>query len=203
MLKVLYLGTLLCGVHSRNKSRKELPKFTAAEKEAHTASAWEDELADIEAAAQENRANGRRGEVIVTKLRMMRAPEYHKGYLKVFPNFKHQGRKDGYGCKKLSPMFLGPVNHGQPGLPPALNIENFHQGSKCFEEETDKDGNPSEKYAKNRLEFYKDPVPHRHKYHGKEQNKNIPKYFVWVDKEGEEHHLKYVSALLSLFLLVC
>jgi hypothetical protein len=86
------------------------------------------------------RENERRGDVIVTKLRMMKSPEYNKGFLKVFPNFKHQGRKDGYGCKKLSPMFLGPVQHGQPGLPPSENIENFHQGSKCFEEEIDEVG---------------------------------------------------------------
>jgi hypothetical protein len=49
-------------------------------------------------------------------------------------------------------------------------------------------------YEKNRLEFYKDTVAHRHKYHGKEKNKNIPKYFVWLDKEGKEHHLSYVES---------
>ena len=168
-------ASLLCGVHSRNRARNDLPKFSPSEKKVKAASAWE-ELAEIEEAAKENRENGRRGEVIVTKLRMMRAPEHRKGFLKVFPNFKHQGRKDGYGCRKLSPMFLGPVQHGQPGLPPAQNIENFHQGSKCFVEEMDEDGNPSSVFQENRLEFYKDLVPHRHKYHGNDgQNKNIPK----------------------------
>jgi hypothetical protein len=188
-------GSLLCGVHSRKKTRTELPKFTSSEKATQAAQAWEDELAEIEAAATENLENGRRGEVIVTKLRMMKAPDHRKGYLKVFPNFKHQGRKDGFGCRQLSPMYLGPVNHGQPGLPPSQNIENFHQGSKCFAQEVDKHGNPSQLYAKNRLEFYNDPVPHRHKFHGDDkQNKNIPKYFVWVDKEGKEHHLSYIES---------
>jgi hypothetical protein len=112
----------------------------------------------------------------------MKEPEHHKGFLKVFPNFKHQGRKDGYGCKSLSPMYLGPVHHGQPGLPAAENIENFHQGSKCFEEETDEEGNPSEVYVENRLKFYKDPIPHRHKYHGKEKNKNTP--LLCVGRQG-------------------
>lgn len=153
-----------------------------------------EESEKVEEAAEENRENGKRGKVIVSKLRMMKSPEYHEGFLKVFPNFKHQNRKDGFGCKSLSPMFLGPVNHGQPGLPAALNIENFHQGSKCFEEEVDEDGNPSEVYEENREKFYKDPVPHRHKYHGKEKNKNIPKYFVWRDKEGEEHQLTYIQS---------
>jgi cytochrome c2 len=52
-------GTLLCGVHSRNKARKELPKFSSSEKEAHAAQAWEDEQAEIEAAAEENRLHSK------------------------------------------------------------------------------------------------------------------------------------------------
>lgn len=187
-------GSLFCGVHSKNKKRKELPKFTASEKKKHTDKQLEKENEEIEEAAEENRREGKKGEVIVTKLRMMKNPEYNKGFLKVFPNFKHQGRKDGYGCMKLSPMFLGPVKHGQPDLPDSLNIENFHQGSKCFDEEVDDDGNPSEVYDENRERFYNDPVPHRHKYHGKEKNKNIPRYFVWRDKEGEEHKLHYIHS---------
>jgi hypothetical protein len=58
---------------------------------------------------------------------MMKNPEHIEGFLKVFPNYKHQNRQDGFGCMKLSPKYLGPVDHGQPDLPPALNIENFHQ----------------------------------------------------------------------------
>ncbi len=58
----------------------------------------------------------------------------------------------------------------------------------------DENGNPSELYVKNRLAFYLDPVPHRHKYVGTETNKNIPKFFVWRDKEGKEHRLTYVES---------
>ncbi len=114
--------------------------------------------------------------------------------MNVFPNFKHQNRKDGYGCRKLSPMYLGPVEHGQPNLPPSKNIENFHQFSKVFQEEVDKDGNPSKLFYKNRLSGYLDDTPHRHKFKGKEKNKNIPLYFMWVDKDGKEHRLDYITS---------
>ncbi len=124
----------------------------------------------------------------------MKSPENHKGYLKVFPNFRHQTRKDGFGCAQLSPMNLGPVHHGQPGLSPALNIENFHQGSKCFQQEVGPDGNPSTLFYENQQRFFEDPEPYRHKYKGKEKNKNIPLYFVWIDQNGQEHHLTYVES---------
>ena len=61
---------------------------------------------------------------------MMKPPEHIDGYLKVFPNFKHQNRKDGFGCASLSPKALGPVSDGSRH---AKNIENFHQGAKIFE----------------------------------------------------------------------
>jgi len=85
--------------------------------------------------------------------------------------------------------------HGQPGLPLALNIENFHQGSKCFREETLPDSDdPSPLYYENRLRFYGDAVPHRHKYKGDGANKNAPLYFVWVDRDGKDHRLTYVES---------
>jgi hypothetical protein len=86
-------------------------------------------------------------------------------------------------------MRLGPVNHQQFGLPSAISIENFHQGSKCFTEELDNNGHPSELFISNRLSFYQDPVPHRHKYKG-----TIPAFFVWIDKDGKEYHLNYVDS---------
>jgi hypothetical protein len=92
-------------------------------------------------------------------------------------------------------MSLGPVNHGQPGVVMAQNIENFHQGSKCFQEEVDDQGQPSPIYYLNRDNFYQDSIPHRHKYTGQDQkNKNIPLFFVWIDQDQVEHHLSYVES---------
>jgi hypothetical protein len=136
------------------------------------------------------------GHLIVTKLRMFQTPDRHSGYLKVFPNNKHQNRKDGFGCCSLSPMRLGPIIHNQPGVPNSLNLENFHQGSKCFTEEYDaKEKKPSALYYKNRDTFFKDTEPHRHKYKGLDKkNKNIPLFFVFIDANGKEHHLSYVES---------
>jgi hypothetical protein len=123
-------GFYMCGVHSkRDTKRKELPKMSQKQKKQRTEEKLKVENEQIEGARKENLENGRKGRVIMSKLRMMRNPEDIPGFLKVFPNYKHQNRQDGFGCKSLSPMSLGPVEHGQPNLPNAMNIENFHQVS--------------------------------------------------------------------------
>lgn len=183
-----------CGVHCRKKEERiELPKLPIKDKMIKDEERYMEEVLIIHKLKAENQLQNKAGKIICSKLRMMKEPESHPGFLKVFPNFKHQNRKDGFGCSSLSPMSLGPVYHDQPGLPPSLNIENFHQGSKCFKEEVDKEGNPSELFYANRLNWYNDPVPHRHKYVGKDaKNKNIPLFFVWQDKD--EHHLSYIES---------
>ena len=194
--KAYYLCNELnvCGVHSKKGPRSELPHRPAdqAKQLKEQQRQREDEI--IEQAHLDNERAGRRGQVVLSRLLMMREPESIPGFRKVFPNYKHQNRTDGFGCRSLSPMFLGPVKHGQPGLPDALNIENFHQSGKVFREEVDAQGNPTALYYENRLKFYLDPVPHRHKYSGTEKNKNIPLYFIWVDKTGQEHRLNYIES---------
>jgi hypothetical protein len=184
----------LCGVHSRNVIRKPLPKMEKNQKEYLYAKKRYEENKAIEAATAENHRESRKGKVILTQMFMRKGIEYVKGFRKVFPNYRHQNRKDGFGCSALSPMKLGPVEHGQPDLPIALNIENYHQSSKCFEEELDENKNPSPLYYSNREKWYNDPIPHRHKYlNKKRKNKNIPEFFIWVDKEKKEHRLTYVE----------
>lgn len=129
----------------------------------------------------------------------MKNPEHHDGYLKIFPNYNHAGRKDGIGYPSLSPKSLGPVHHGQPGLPVALNLENLHQGSKAFPQEVTA-GKPNELFYKTRLGMYADPIPHRHKFEkypelapaGK--NKNVPVFSVWVRPDGTEQYLSYFES---------
>ena len=89
-------------------------------------------------------------------------------------------------------MSLGPVNHGQLGLPQSENIENFHQGSKCYSIKTDKNGNPSKLFYSNRLKFCKDSRPHRHKYRKDKTNYNL--FFVLLDILSNEHHLDYINS---------
>ena len=112
-------GKYLCGVHSKNP-RNKLP-INPRRKEIRLQKI-KDNNKEIERIRNINFQNNKKGNVIVSKLRMMKAPEDFKGYLKVFPNYKHQNRKDGFGCSKLSPKSLGPVIHNMPNLPPNLKI---------------------------------------------------------------------------------
>ncbi len=121
-------GNYLCGIHSRSiTNRNKLIKRNTKDKLEMKEKKRQEQTEKIELARIENVNNNKKGKVILAKFRMMKEPISIDGFLNVFPNYKHQNRKDGVGCMKLSPKYLGPVEHGQFGLPPAKNIENFHQ----------------------------------------------------------------------------
>lgn len=188
---------ILCGVHSKkDKNRTKL--LTNPNKERLIRELLDQRNKEIVKESLENRKNKKKGKVVVTKLRMMSSPEHIKGYLNIFPNFKHQNRKDGFGCSKLSPKSLGPINHGMLGLPPSKNLENYHQFSKFWKFELDKDNKIKQKYIENRKIAYLDPIPYRHKYDRKtlkeeNNNINIPEFSMYYDKDGNEHRYNYLE----------
>ncbi len=188
---------LLCGIHSKNQPREELPKNP--DRNANNDLKLQQERTIIEKTALDNRSFQRRGFVICSRMRMMKPVEDVPGYLKVFPNYKHQNRKDGYGCARLSPKSLGPVHHGQPGLPPALNLENFHQGNKVFPFEISASRSILPQFYTTRQSMYQDPVPHRHKHgvttiNSSQSKVNIPLFSVWILQNGTEKHLSYFES---------
>lgn len=165
-------GKLLCGVHSRNKDRKEVPKQKVDKVEI-----WAEHELTLQPCDEPC--------IKLFRMAMMKAVPLTPGFRNVFPNNKHQNRRDGFGCSSLSPMKLGPVVHGQPGLPNALNIEVFHQSNKKYKCET------MDEFRKTRLTWYTNPPEKiRHKFTGKDK----PEYFVWLDKNGKEHHLNHVES---------
>lgn len=187
----------LCGVHSKRfkGTRQALP--VNPNKAQERLELLRIRQQRVEDAAAENRAQGRPGQLMLSKLSMMREPAHHDGFLKVFPNFKHQHRKDGFGCKALSPKDLGPIHHPQPHLPPALNLENFHQGNKVFASELDETkAHPSAAFFDTQRRMYESPIPLRHKPQALEQkgNKNIPCFSVWMDASRTLHKLTYLQS---------
>lgn len=185
-----------CGVHSKNHKRQKLPKDPDAELKRQQLYAERQAL--VETVAKRNFPKP--GNVIVTKLLMMKRPKHHDGYLKVFPNFRHANRKDGFGCASLSPKSLGPIDHGMPGIPVALNLENYHQAAKVFAHEVDQEGNVTAETLELRKKLYQDPVPHRHKYPAsvlkkltKDKNINVPLFSLYYDKNGAEHRYSYLQ----------
>lgn len=179
---------IVCGVHSRSVTRTQLrinPNAKRRKKDI-----IDKRKALVSLAAARNKEAGVRGHVILSKLRMKKPVEHKDGYLKVFPNFKHQNWKNGFGCKSLSPMSLGPVVHDQPGLPDAINIENYHQFNKVFPSEVDDNGEPLPIFYDRQRKAYRDPIPHRHKFPyaemkklGKNGNKNVPLYSLHDGKK--------------------
>lgn len=204
----------LCGVHSNKDKRTKLEKNPNSDKIKEDKLVQD--LSDVEEAKLDNIKNGIKGDVIVSKLAMMKNPETIKGYYKVFPNFKHGGRKDGFGCPALSPKSLGPIEHIMPNLPICKNLENFHQFSKVFSFELDENGQLLDGILQMRIDAYNNPIPFRHKYdlallatrtssvvslnHGTKfhglipANKNIPLYSLYYDSKGIPHKFSYFGS---------
>lgn len=182
----------LCGVHSRRFKDTRISLPVNPNKDQNRQTLLLDRQRHVEEVAALNRSQGRHGNLMLTKLFMMRDPEHHDGFLKVFPNFKHQNRADGFGCKSLSPKDLGPILHPQPHLPPALNLENFHQGNKVFESELNSQKEPSDDFFATQRQMYESPIPLRHK--PQSQHKNIPCFSVWMDASRTMHKLTYLES---------
>lgn len=144
----------------------------------------------VDLARKENLEKKQRGKLIVRKIQMRRKFELEPGYLHIFPNNKHGERTDGLGLPALSPMRLGPVEHGQKHMPPALLLENFWQGSKCFKSEADEKGDPLPEFWETQKKWFNDKVPHRHKY----KRGMKPLCWVWVSKTNEMHKLNWVQS---------
>lgn len=129
----------------------------------------------------------KRGEVRLARMhfigrKVIQADVPPSGFKMIFPN-KDDGGRDG-GMATLSPMRLGPVKHGQAGLPDALLLENFWQQSKQYADETDAE------FVSNQKKMFADATPHRHKRRGVK-----PLGWVWVDpKTGRRHVLGWVEA---------
>jgi hypothetical protein len=132
-------------------------------------------------------------------------------WLTVFPNNKHAARTDGLGMPELSPMRLGPVHHGEPGVPAAWNIENFHQFSKMWPSEADpsRDWAPLPAWFAHRDAGFVDRVPHRHKFDAAQMKQehrlalagsemetapNAPLYALHVANDGTLLRVAYVAS---------
>jgi len=196
----------LCGVHSDKNKRETLPKDK--NKIVKKANDYTDHLESVEKAKLINRSNKSRGQIGCFAMRMMKDVPLKEGYLNVFPNNKHQNRKDGFGCSSLSPMQLGPVEHCQilndKSLPISLNIENYHQYNKVYPNEVDKNGDPTEEFRTRQIIGYEDEIAHRHKFDTKTmanmrkeingENRNSPLYSVHTTTGGVEKRFTYVQS---------
>lgn len=182
-----------CG-HCANKhtaGRKKLKKDPDDAKK-------EEEASLVHQATVENARDAARdvaSRVNLFKLRgiMPKIPQ-EAGKITVLPNSANRTsleRKDrALNMSSLSPRCCGPVEHGQPGVPPALSIEGFHQGSKYFAEM-----GSMEKFRETQRIIFADPSAPRHNPFARKngKNRNIPEFFVWND-QGVEHRLGYVES---------
>lgn len=185
----------LCGVHSRRlEDRVQLQKNPNAEKIKQDI--IDSHLSGVLRTVKDNMMNITPGLVTIRRMNLLRSIKFVEGYLPVFPNFRHNDRKDGFCCSSLSPMNLGPViinqsintpedydtcnseikedlvqymdEDGMIHINKAQSIENYHHGSKIFSIDLNESGQVGCKTMLDIINFYNDPVPHRNKYTKKE-----------------------------------
>lgn len=185
-------GKYACGVHSQKYPNERQILLVNPNKEENQKLILKEHQKICDINAINNKANNIIGHIICYKMLMMKNVSLKNTYVNIFPNFKHGGRKDGIGMPSLSPMSIGPINHGQPGLPMALNLENFHQGNKVFSCETNEKGDILSCFYDTRLKMYLDPIPHRHKETSK--NVNVPLYSIWITKDSKEKKMTYIQS---------
>ena len=179
----------LCGTHSRSIMREELPKMPRsviiARQEAHLR-----QTNELAYARMHGEGPIVPGHITLYRMRMMHGVPLDAGILNVFPNFRSGNGLQGgsFCCAELSPKAIGPVNHGQPGLPPARSIENFHQGSKKMADETE------ELFHTRQREMFEDPIPRRHKDEKYPGTSRAMEYFEWIGRDGVVNHLTYVQS---------
>nr|QBK84862.1 MAG: uncharacterized protein LCDPAC02_00610 [Pithovirus LCDPAC02] len=167
-------GRYRCGMHSRNITKTELLKDPKA-KEKRSIEIY-NMLKEAESIQKQNFDQKKKGKLIVRKMYIMKKIDYVKGYYPVFPNIKHQNRKDGFGMSSLSPMVLGPVlsyfPYNEVKIIKIPNIENYYQGAKqyiCDINYSNMDNIHLNDHGYNKLlKMYEDIEPHRHKYTKKE-----------------------------------
>jgi hypothetical protein len=193
MARFLSDDEYVCGTHSKSDQKaKPLsdhpnPKELAKQK-------LKDREDSVSEGKRINNKKGKKGSIVSRKYLMKKSTHSVDNYLSVFPNKNAQNSKVGFGCSSLSPMLSGPVIHNQPGIGICYNLENFHQGNKCNEDEVDEDGLPLDSFYKTRKEIYEDEVPNRHKGGVAKKDRKKTLFSVWFNKDGEEGHYDYISA---------
>src|SRR3989338_1878100 len=178
-----------CGVHCPTERRIKLPM--RPDRRARQQALVDEDNLQAKLEAEQRRAQGLHGKAVLYHMKMMKSVPALMGYIKVFPNYLHGSRKDGLGMPSLSPKAMGPVEHGQLGLPPAQCLENYHQANKVFPTEVDSAGNPLPSWYETQLRMYQDPTPHRHKFAGAP---NAPLYSIHLDSSGTPRRYDYIGS---------
>lgn len=178
--RYVFNDDVFCGMHTSSRVAAT-PTSAGETRQRQRADAVERNAAILDARAC-NRAAGRRGTAVLartTRARLVHQP----GCVAVFTHARHETRGDGVTCAELSPMRVGPIAHGQPGLPDARTLENLHQYSKRFAGETDA------QFAAARHAGYTSTVARRRKAPGR-----VPLHAVWLDDDGAEMRLDALQA---------
>lgn len=215
-----------CGTHMRWREDGDLVDVVVLPKnpnrKADAAARYEEHRAgcDADAAALRDLA-GEHTVVVVGRVaatHLLRRVDLVPGWLNVFPNHADANRWGGLAFTALSPARLGPVDHLQPGLPPAACLSNFCEANMVWPWMLDADGELTAAARAVRLALYQETTPYQRQYkflrdHAHlvpagvdipvpTRSKNRPAFVAWVLRTGEEvrlTELEFRQVLCTLY----
>jgi len=151
---------IVCSIHSLSAKRRKLEKNPKSEKE----TLYDARARKIKMVSLKNKAESKRGDVIVSRMEKGGRFVRRDGYLSVFPGFGDSKRRDGFVANNLSLESLGPVRHGQAGLPVCKNIKNYHQYNLIYDDEVDENGDLVPSFYKLQKRGYINILPKQCKF---------------------------------------
>lgn len=166
VIKFMLDNKYVCGVHNFKKKGVPLPRDP--DRKTKLIIGKEDKIKAINITAEDNRAMGKRGNVIVVKKLMFGKSEIPNDYFIVEPNKNAKSTNESkLAMPQLSPMTLGPFTCGHDDdRITSQTIEGFHQGNKLFWCEIDECDDMNELISlwdERRRYHYMLEIPQRHK----------------------------------------
>jgi hypothetical protein len=183
-----YQHTFLCCIHGRSISKKlgiPLKKISDEDSRRQVIKKHK-EYCDEQ--ALELRKAGKAGCVTV-------CDKFKAGicetYINIYPIIKDARVIDGLVLSSLSSINIGPIHHGQPGLPPCMILQNFHEANRVYQDEIDGKGHPLPAFYERQIKMYSDTK--QSECLSSSVYKNCV-YYMWIDFTGKVERITEVMS---------
>lgn len=133
--------------------------------------------------AQTNKSLQITGDVLYTKMKIMKTVPFVEGYVNVFPNIKHEQRTDGLGFSSLSPKSICNIEHHQPLLSRCPTLELYYMANKVFSFDVNEEGHLTDEFYNRQFQLY------NHLRTGTPLSTQEVLFHIWYDSNGEIHRL--------------
>jgi hypothetical protein len=176
----------LCTIHKGDSTERLDPVLTHQQRRQEIAEAHAQTVAEARARNAENNTSG---SVTMGKAHPMLPIPLVQGYLDVAVTLAQPKQFTGHLALKLHPGAIGPITHGEPGLPRARYLDNYYNAHMCFSRESYKH------FSRYRREMFRERRVHTPKkvQYPQFETDEIA-YFSWRMPNGKRRRLTLVQS---------